>query len=167
MRKNNIFDKRVKMKIQIQILLLFVGLVGCKSTFQSDLKYQIIDSKLQQEIEQMDAQFFQAYNTCDIEKQAAIYSDSIEFFHDKGGLMTSKKALLEGTKTNICGKVTRILIPNSIEVYPIQNYGAIEMGYHRFYNNQEPTAPSKPSKFIIVWKKEHEIWKITKVISLH
>jgi hypothetical protein len=52
-------------------------------------------------------------------------------------------------------------------VYPIHNYGAIEIGYHKFYNNQEPDALSIPSKFIVVWKKEKENWKITKVISLH
>ncbi|MBS1534309.1 MAG: nuclear transport factor 2 family protein [Bacteroidetes bacterium] len=115
----------------------------------------------------MDQTFFDAYNQCDMKKQEAIYAADIEFFHDKGGLMTSKKELLEATQKNICGKVTRILIPGSIEVYPINHYGAVEMGFHRFYNNQEPNAESKPSKFIIVWKKENELWRIAKVVSLH
>jgi ketosteroid isomerase-like protein len=130
-------------------------------------KYVPADLALQRQIEQMDQAFFDAYNQCDMKKQEAIYADDIEFFHDKGGLMTSKKELLEATRKNICGKVTRILIPGSIEVYPIHNYGAVEIGFHRFYNNQEPNAESKPSKFIIVWKKENELWRIAKVVSLH
>lgn len=130
-------------------------------------KYIPADPELYRQIEQMDQTFFDAYNQCDMKKQEAIYADDIEFFHDKGGLMTSKKELLKATQKNICGKVTRILIPGSIEVYPINNYGAIEMGFHRFFNNQEPNAESKPSKFIIVWKKENELWRIAKVISLH
>jgi len=130
-------------------------------------KYIPTDPELYRQIEQMDQTFFDAYNQCDMKKQEAIYADDIEFFHDKGGLMTSKKELLEATQKNICGKVTRILIPGSIEVYPINNYGAVEMGFHRFFNNQEPNAESKPSKFIIVWKKENELWRIAKVVSLH
>jgi hypothetical protein len=54
-----------------------------------------------------------------------------------------------------------------MEVYSINGYGAVEIGYHTFYNNQEPDALSHPSKFIIMWKKENNTWQITKVISLH
>lgn len=115
----------------------------------------------------MDQTFFDAYNSCDLKTQERIYSDSIEFFHDKAGLINSKADLIEGTKQNICGKVTRKLVPGSIEVYAIHNYGAIETGKHQFYNNREPNAESKPSKFIIFWKKENNSWKITKVVSLH
>ncbi|EMY82272.1 NTF2 like superfamily protein [Psychroflexus gondwanensis ACAM 44] len=115
----------------------------------------------------MDKVFFDAYNNCDLEKQALIYSDNIEFFHDKGGLMTSKKEIIEGTKRNICGKVTRELIDGSLEVYPINNYGAVQIGYHKFYNNQEPNTESIPSKFITMWHNDNGDWKMAKVISLH
>jgi hypothetical protein len=115
----------------------------------------------------MDKVFFDAYNTFNIEIKKSIYSDSIEFFHDKAGLINSKSELIQGTLDNICGKVTRQLVPGSIEVYPINNYGAVEIGFHRFHNNQEPDANSTPSKFIIIWKRENSNWKITKVISLH
>ena len=130
-------------------------------------EYIPFDKQLYSQIDSMDKVFFDAYNSCDIEKQEAIYSDSIEFFHDKSGLINSKAAIIQGTRTNICGKVTRTIVPGSIEVYPINNYGAVEIGFHRFYNNQEPNAASTPSKFIIIWKKEGIYWKITKVVSLH
>jgi hypothetical protein len=42
----------------------------------------------------MDSTFFHAYNSCDMDKQSAIYGDSLEFYHDKGGLMTSKQGIL-------------------------------------------------------------------------
>ena len=115
----------------------------------------------------MDKEFFGAYNNCDLEKQADIYADNIEFFHDKAGLMTSKQEIIDGTERNICGKVTRELIKGSVEVYPIADYGAVQIGFHKFHNNQEPDAPSIPSKFIIMWKNNNDDWKITKVISLH
>lgn len=130
-------------------------------------KYHPVDVKLHDEIVQMDRIYFNAYNTCDMKTQAALYDENIEFFHDKGGLSTNKKELLKALEDNICNKVTRTLIKGSIEVYPINNYGAIQIGYHKFFNKEEPDAISTPSKFIMIWKKTNNNWKITKVISLH
>ncbi|WP_158973517.1 nuclear transport factor 2 family protein [Cellulophaga sp. L1A9] len=150
--------------------LLF--LISCKTTkIEGNSitipKYSPVDAALYQSIVAHDAIFFDAYNNCDLVKQASIYSEDIEFYHDKGGLMTSKEKIIEGTEKNICGKVTRTLVEGSIEVYPIKDYGAVEIGYHKFYNNQEPEAISIPSKFIIMWQHTNDTWKITKVISLH
>lgn len=55
----------------------------------------------------------------------------------------------------MCGKITRELIKESIEVYPIPGYGAIEIGRHRFHNNQDlATYQKMATGFIIIWKKE-------------
>lgn len=115
----------------------------------------------------LDSAFFEAYNTCDINKQNDFYSDSIEFYHDKSGLETSKKTLLENTQKYICGKVKRELVKGSMEVSPIPGYGAVELGSHMFHNNQEKNHKPRPSKFVIVWKYHTNKWTITKVISLH
>ena len=82
-------------------------------------------------------------------------------------ISTSKKEVLENTKKYICGKVTRKLIKETVEVYPINNYGALEIGTHLFHNKLDTKTPASPSKFIIMWKKTDNKWEITKVISLH
>ena len=96
-------------------------MTSCKSgsdkKFSTIENYTPVDKELFDEIVKMDRRFFNAYNNCDLETQASIYSDNIEFFHDKWGLMTSKEQILEGTKNNICGKVTRELIEGSVEVW--------------------------------------------------
>ena len=152
-------------------LVLIVISFSCKSRSTMNANtlnaYTPADKNLYEEIKAMDKAFFDAYNSCDLETQARIYSDDIEFFHDRGGLTTSKEDIINGTKRNICGKVTRILVEGSIEVYPINNYGAVQMGLHKFKNNNNPNAESKPSKFIAVWKKTAGDWKMEKVISLH
>ncbi len=128
------------------------------------------DQKLYDTIVRLDSIFFDAYNTCDVnlDKYASFYSDSIEFYHDKGGLMTSKQDIVEATKKNICGKVTRELVSGSIEVYPIYNYGAVETGLHKFHNHEEKQpGPPRISKFILLWRNQNNQWKITRVISLH
>lgn len=122
---------------------------------------------LKEKIIQLDSLFFMAYNNCDMKTQADFYSDTIEFFHDKSGLTTDKQKILADTKKYICGKVSRELVPGSIEVSPLPNYGAVEIGMHQFRNKQEPNAQPHPSRFLIIWKQEGENWKITKVISLH
>lgn len=129
--------------------------------------YKAVNIELHNEIVKMDSIYFTAYNTCDMKTQANFYDEDLEFFHDKAGLSTSKENLLKALEKNICGKVTRTLVKGSIEVYPIKNYGAIQIGYHKFYNNQQPNEKSVPSKFIVIWKQENKQWKITKVISLH
>jgi hypothetical protein len=152
------------------IIVLFLSACSLKqiSTREQDYTYTTDDQELYNTITVMDSTFFHAYNSCDMDKQSAIYGDSLEFYHDKGGLMTSKQGILDATKRNICGKVTRELVKGSIEVYPIKDYGAVEIGLHKFHNNQEPAGtPSEVSKFIIMWQHKNTEWRITKVISLH
>ena len=129
----------------------------------------IPDSKeLYDTIVHMDSLYFDTYNNCKLDKMSELMSDDLEFYHDKGGFDTSKNSVLEGIKKNICGKVRRELAKGSIEVYPIHNYGAVEIGYHHFYNNTSPAdVTPKDSKFIVIWKKEAGNWKMSRVISLH
>lgn len=114
----------------------------------------------------MDSLFFDAYNTCKPAVMDSMFADDIEFYHDQGGLRTSKAQLMEALKNNICGKVNRELLAGSIEVYPIPNFGAIEMGVHRFHNLQEKST-SRYSKFVHTWRKSGNSWQLTRVVSLH
>jgi len=119
-------------------------------------------------IAMMDAKWEDAYNNCKLDIMEEIISEDLEFYHDQGGLMTSKQKLIEALKNNICGKVTRELKKGSLEVYSINGYGAVEMGLHAFHNNNETNnSPSHYSKFVHIWKREKGKWQITRVISLH
>jgi hypothetical protein len=165
---NNITIMKIFKPSTILTLLAIVGMaVSASGQNKAAYTYKPESQELYNTIAHMDSVYFNAYNTCDMDKQAAIYADSIEFYHDKGGLQTSKQALLDALKKNICGKVTRLLVPGSIEVYPIAGFGAVEIGLHQFINHQESETPSKPDKFIVVWRLKNGIWQITRVISLH
>ena len=87
--------------------------------------------------------------------QEQIISEDLEFYHDQGGLLTSKTKLIAALKNNICGKVTRELLKGSIEVYPIKDYGAVEMGYHRFHNLNDTDQNSHYARFVLIWEKEN------------
>jgi hypothetical protein len=131
-------------------------------------KYSPESKELHDTVARLDSIFFDAYNTCKLHVFEELISDSIEFYHDRGGLSTSKKELILALKNNICGKVSRELLKGSIEVYPIPNYGAVQMGVHRFHNNQEPPdAPYRYSKFVHTWHRINNQWRLERVISLH
>lgn len=125
------------------------------------------DSQLYKTIMSLDATYFKAYNTCDLATQASLMSDDLEFYHDQGGLNTSKSDIIESIEKNICGKVTRELLPETVEIHEIKGFGAVEIGYHKFYNKQEPDATSKPSRFISVWKNTDGVWTMHRIVSLH
>lgn len=157
----------VKLVAILHITYPFVVSAQDQDMTDNEWKYSPADPELYQTILNMDKVYFDAYNTCDMKKQASIYSEDLEFYHDQSGLTTSKKEVLEAIEKNICGKVTRKLIKESVEVYPIPDYGAVQIGYHKFYNNQEPNTASKSSRFVILWRNADGNWRITKVISLH
>jgi hypothetical protein len=117
-------------------------------------------------IQSLDTQLFEAYNHCDLEKFGSFLADDLEFYHDKTGLSRGRAALVDGIKNNICGKVTRELVPGTLEVYPIANYGAVEIGLHRFHHpgHEEPGSVGE-AKFIHLWQNKDGVWKITRVIS--
>jgi len=117
-----------------------------------------------QTIQSLDAKLFDAYNHCDLEKFGSLLADDLEFYHDKSGLSSGRQALVEGVKNNICGKVTRELVPGTLEVYPIANYGAVEIGVHRFHHPKD-TGDVGEAKFIHLWQNKDGVWKITRVIS--
>lgn len=123
-------------------------------------------AELYHTIVKMDSIYFDTYNRCKIAQMDSLTADDIEFYHDRGGFSHSKKELLASIQKNICGKVTRILTPGSIEVYEIPGYGAVQFGYHSFRNINEP-GESHPRKFVTLWRLKNGRWQITRVISLH
>ena len=145
-------------------LLVFIFLIGSLS-IQAQIEKS---SELYKTILALDKELFDAYNTCtdNLDKHASFYADEIEFFHDGSGLSTSKVEIIEAIKKNICGKVTRELVVDSVEIHKIPNYGVVVIGYHKF-NNLIEKSTSKPSKFILFWKQMDTDWKLTKVVSLH
>jgi hypothetical protein len=165
----NHLNRPMKTRSSLTIALL-IGLLNpslAQAQTDTSYRYKPKSQALYDTIVHLDSVYFNAYNTCDMDKQAALFADSIEFYHDGGGLETSKQKLLTALKNNICGKVSRVLVKGSIEVYEIPGYGAVEIALHHFINHAENNSLSKPDRFIIVWRHKNNEWQMTRVISLH
>ena len=115
-------------------------------------------------IKSLDAKLFAAYNHCDLETLGSMVSDDLEFYHDQTGLMVGKAPFLAAIKQNICGKVQRTLLEDTLEVYPLKGYGAVEIGIHRFHHPNEPDNVGD-AKFVTIWHDDNGVWKVTRVIS--
>jgi hypothetical protein len=145
--------------------MMFWGLTGWASGQAAPALDAIkSDQELTQAIRSLDTQLFDAYNTCNLDKLGAMVSDDLEFYHDKTGLAVGKQVFLDAIKKNICGKVTRELIASSLEVYPLHDYGAVEIGVHRFHHPGDPANVGE-AKFVQLWLYKGGAWKVTRVIS--
>jgi len=115
----------------------------------------------------LDAALFDAYNRCNVEKFASFLADDLEFYHDQTGLSRGHQSTLEALKNNICGKVHRDLVSETLEVYPLRGYGAVEIGVHRFCDPKMGKCGegSGEAKFVHLWQNKEGAWKLTRIIS--
>ena len=118
------------------------------------------------EIAEMDRALFEAFNNRDIQKQQTIFAREIEFFHDQGGLSRYDQ-LMENTKRLFAQNIglKRTLVPDSLEIYPIKDYGALQVGSHTFCHPEGGRMDCGTFKFVHVWQKRSDGWKLTRVIS--
>ena len=152
-------------KVLVPLSALFAALLAT-SFAPTQAQKPAAPDPLFKTIQSLDTELFDAYNHCDLQKFGSLLADDLEFYHDKGGLSRSRQSTVEGVKNNICGKVTRELVPGTLEVYPIANYGAIEIGVHRFHHpGHEATEGVGEAKFIHIWQNTNGVWKVTRVVS--
>ena len=116
----------------------------------------------------LDTEVFAAFNQCDdpaqLQKHAAYFASDVEFYHDTGGVTWSREAMLENTQKHVCGKFRRALIPNSLKVFPIKDFGAIAQGAHRFCTVSSEDCHGT-ADFTIIWQQHADKWQITRVLS--
>ena len=146
-------------------LHLFLPLLLVLSNLPADAQSNPQPDPLFETIRSLDAKFFDAYNRCDLTTLGAMVSDDLEFYHDQTGLSVGRGPFLAAIKQNICGKVQRTLLPDTLEVYPLKGYGAVEIGIHRFHHPGHPEDGMGDAKFVTLWQNKDGAWKVTRVIS--
>ncbi|MDI9238266.1 nuclear transport factor 2 family protein [Lysobacter sp. LF1] len=123
---------------------------------------------LQDTIAALDAAVFDAFNTCSdpaqLDRHAGYFASDVEFYHDTGGVTHSRTSMLQNTAKHVCGKFRRELVPGTLKVFPIKDYGAIEQGAHRFCHFDSGKCEGM-ADFVIVWHNQNGLWKITRVLS--
>ena len=147
-------------------LYLIVALVYLNTATAQEKKVAPTSAALYKEIEQMDAIMFEAFNNKDLEKFKSLFTEDLEWFQDNGGLLSYETVFTNfSTMFKNENKLTRKLIKGTLEVHPIKDYGAIEIGVHEFRHVENGIEEIGTFKFLMIWKKQDTQWKIARVIS--
>jgi ketosteroid isomerase-like protein len=122
-------------------------------------------------ISSLDHDFFEAYNKCELSKIESMFTSDIEFYHEKRGQLTGRQSVMEAFSKNLCAdkgnRVRRELVEGSLQVYRIDNYGALAVGEHRFYLTQ-PGQKEKLDgigRFANLWQLKDGEWRMSRVFS--
>lgn len=116
----------------------------------------------------MDTAVFDTFNRCSdpaqLEKHASYFAEDVEFYHDMGGVTWTRDAMLENTKKHVCGNFSRELIPGTLQVHPIKDFGAISQGSHRFCQFASGKCEGL-ADFTMIWRHKDGAWLVTRVLS--
>lgn len=133
------------------------------------------EEQVGQTLERLDAKLFTAaFVECDMAVLQDLLADDLEFFHDRDGLsFTSSDAFIAQVE-NGCGPdgtgMKRVLVPESLSLHMLGEYGAMQMGEHEFHEvlEKDSSIPREKGLFIHIWQRNSESsegWQITRIIS--
>jgi|SRR5579871_2283329 len=124
------------------------------------------NTELYNTIAHMDSVLFNAYNAHDVNEIKKYFTDDLEFYHDKGGLSNYTDNIKGFTQVFQDNKdIRRDLVQGTLEVYPVKNFGAMEIGEHRFCHTENGQQICGTFKFAMIWQLKNGEWKISRVIS--
>jgi len=156
----------MKMNRTRKIIILAATLLFTNILFAQEKKVAQTSAELYNEIAYMDSVMFAYFNTQQLAPFKALFTTDLEWFQDNGGLISYQKVFENFDNTfKKPYKLTRQLVKGSLEVHPIKDYGAIEIGMHQFKHIENGKEEIGTFKFLMIWKKENNQWKISRVVS--
>jgi hypothetical protein len=151
------------------LILLAFNFSICTSVFaqsQNERKVASTPTELYSKIVKLDSALFAAYNSKNLDLMKTYFTQDLEWYQDNGGLIGFEKVFSNFQSIfNREYDLKRNLLNESLEVHPIEGYGAIEIGKHQFKHIENGKLEIGTFKFLMIWKNDKGSWKITRVIS--
>lgn len=132
-------------------------------------------ASLHEQILQADTLLFAAaFDACDARAAARMTTEDMEFFHDQTGKSASNRAEFQHSIATMCADQhtgtrpqLRRALQGPVEVFPLQDDRALEMGTHRFYQrgNDGHERLSGEARFVHLWRHLQGQWQLERVIS--
>ncbi|MHA8087347.1 nuclear transport factor 2 family protein [Aquirufa sp. Wall-65K1] len=121
---------------------------------------------LHRQIAHLDSVMFQAYNERNMPAFKQFFTSDLEWFQDNGGLLHYDTVIANFQQIfNREYVLTRKLVPGTLEVHPIKDYGAIHIGRHTFSHVENGKLEVGEFKFLMIWRMDNGNWKISRVVS--
>lgn len=145
-------------------LMLFAAAVNAQTT-----AFKPKDQQLYNTIAHMDSVMFNAFNSRNLDVMKTLFTSDVEFYNDGKGV-TGYDATMAGFKGIFENKqaadLRRDLLKETLEVYPMPGFGAIEIGTHRFTHTENGKPVVGVMKFVHVWQYQDGQWKVKRVVSV-
>jgi len=156
--------------LSLTILLAVSATISAEDAEQqaaAKKKEKATSGELFETIARADTAVFDAFNAHDVTRLMALFTDDLEFYDDGDGAPKGASQVKEDFE-NLFARVPdlhRQLVPGTMEVYPLEGYGAIEVGEHRFCHEENGKADCGTTKFSMVWRHVGDKWKLSRVLS--
>jgi hypothetical protein len=150
------------------ILLLLTISIYSTGIAQNQNERKVANTQIElfNKVAQLDSSLFAAYNSKKLDLMKTYFTNDLEWYQDNGGLIGFEKVFENFNAIfNRDYDLKRNLIKESLEVHPIEGYGAIEIGKHQFKHVENGKLEIGTFKFLMIWKNENENWKISRVVS--
>lgn len=147
------------------ILIGAIALGACQSSAPHRPAPTPAESSLDGEIRAMDDSLSAAFNAHNADALMSLFTSDVEFYHDTQGLQ-DYQAISAGFHAMFKGgsDIRRQRV-GPLEVYAVRGYGAIEVGEHRFCHTEDGRQDCGTFKFLQVWRRGSNGWKIARVVS--
>jgi hypothetical protein len=153
--------------LKILYIALTAGVISTSLSGQSSTTaYVPADKLLYDTIASQDSMLFAAFNTRNLEKLKTFFADNLEVYQDNIGVRSYEESL--NAFRGLFSQdyiLTRHLVKESLEVYPIKDFGAIETGSHTFCHTENGNLECGTFKFVHIWQIQNGRWKITRIIT--
>ena len=160
------------MTVRFRVFLVVMLAVGTRAFAQAPISSAAGERglpsppDLRAEITAADSALFAAFNQRDLAKVMSFFTRDLEFYQDNEGLENYAETMKDFREMlRQPSQIRRTLVPGSLEVYPIKNYGAIEVGSHRFCHTENGKAECGTFKFLHVWRKTGLRWQLSRIVS--
>ncbi len=152
-------------KLMVLLLSIFIY-SNALAQNQNERKVANTQIELFNKVANLDSSLFAAYNSKNLNLMKTYFTKDLEWYQDNGGLIDFEKVFSNFQSIfNRDYDLKRNLIRESLEVHPIEGYGAIEIGKHQFKHIENGKLEIGTFKFVMIWKNDNGNWKISRVIS--
>ncbi len=113
----------------------------------------------------MDDTLSAAFNAHNLDELMSLFAPDVEFYHDIQGrqdFAMVRKGFGGLFSQNNGIRRERV---GPLSIYPIPDYGAIEIGVHRFCHPESGKIDCGTFNFVQVWRRDSTRWRLARVIS--
>lgn len=137
---------------------------------------QLFAQDLHEEIAAMDDSLFAAiYDECDTGVVARLVTEDFEMYHDINGLMAASRSQFVSALERACAmqrageypRMRRELTRGTMKVYPVPNYGAMQVAEHSFYELLPAGEERLIGRALLtnVWRRDVAGWMLARSLS--